>query len=141
MKAKNIIALGLASIIAIGGVAVVSALEKSETTEDETNYSYNTGKETAESRQSIYTELPENPTDEELEEFYSSNEMGEGSAYSDGEYDESLKSSYGYNKGKQENETRANEFTEEDGNENYSNEGYSYTKGEQSYAEWHKEFE
>jgi len=132
MKSKKIIVLGLAGIIAIGGLTVVSAKEL-----ESSNFSFNKAKETAEARQSIYANLPENPTDEQLEEFYSNNNVGEGSAYVDGEYDESAKASYGYNKGKQTNEERKSQFTEEDGNENYSSEGYSYSKGQESYKAWH----
>ena len=71
--------------------------------DDETtaNYSFNAGSQAAQSRNSAFAEMPtgDDLTDEELDAFFQSHGIGNGAAYANGEYDESLKSSYGYAKG------------------------------------------
>ena len=49
-------------------------------------------------------------TKEDIEAWFESKGIGEGSAWSDGQYDESLKSSYGYTKGQTESQQRLATF-------------------------------
>ena len=52
----------------------------------------------------------EDLTDEELAAFFEKYGIGEGSAYKDGAYDESAKTSYGYMKGKTASQERQASF-------------------------------
>jgi len=72
--------------------------EDEETT---ANYSFNAGSQAAQSRNSAFVEMPtgDDLTDEELDAFFQSHGLGNGAAYANGAYDESLKSGYGYTKG------------------------------------------
>lgn len=72
--------------------------EDEETT---ANYSFNAGSQAAQARNSAFAEMPKGDdlTDEELDAFFQSHGIGNGAAYANGEYDESLKNSYGYAKG------------------------------------------
>lgn len=65
------------------------------------DYSFNTGNQNAQARKNAFAGMPagDDLSDEELNEFFSSNGLGIGSAYENGEYNESAKASYGYNKG------------------------------------------
>ena len=69
--------------------------EDEETT---ANYSFNAGSQAAQARNSAFAEMPtgDDLTDEELDAFFQSHGIGNGAAYANGEYDETLKSSYGY---------------------------------------------
>lgn len=73
--------------------------EDEETT---ANYSFHAGDQAAQARIEAFKAMPtgEDLTDEELAAFFDKYGIGEGSAYKDGEYDESAKTSYGYMKGK-----------------------------------------
>lgn len=64
-------------------------------------YSFNIGSQAAQSRNSAFAEMPtgDDLSDEELDEFFQSHGIGNGAAYSNGQYDESAKSDYGYAKG------------------------------------------
>ncbi len=64
-----------------------------------TSFSYYTGKQKQSELQTAYADLPENATEEEKAAFYASHDVGEGAAYVDGAYDESLKTSYSFNSG------------------------------------------
>ncbi|MGN1140429.1 MAG: hypothetical protein ACI4TF_04450 [Oliverpabstia sp.] len=99
------------AVVAAVILLAVPAFAASDPADNANNYRYNTGRIENADRQSIYSELPENATDEDLEAFYENHEVGESSAYSDGEYDETAK------------------------------ENYSYMKGYHSYQEWHSTFE
>lgn len=64
-------------------------------------YSFHIGSQAAQSRNSAFAEMPtgDDLSDEELDEFFQSHDIGNGAAYSNGQYDESAKSGYGYAKG------------------------------------------
>ena len=64
-------------------------------------YSFHIGSQAAQSRNSAFAEMPtgDDLSDEELDEFFQSHGIGNGAAYSNGQYDESAKSGYGYAKG------------------------------------------
>ncbi len=85
--------------------------EDEETT---ANYSFNAGSQSAQARNSAFTEMPtgDDLTDEELDAFFQSHDIGNGAAYANGEYDESLKSSYGYAAGQASYQKRSASFTE-----------------------------
>ena len=51
-------------------------------------------------------------TDEELDAFFQSHGIGNGAAYTDGEYDESLKNGYGYATGQTAYQQRHASFTQ-----------------------------
>ena len=106
-----------------------------ETTETETqeNYSYNAGRQNAESRNDIYTALPEDGTKEDAEAFYEQNDVG-GGAWVNGAYDESAKADYGYVQGQQRG---ASYSQETDGEVTPDKSGYSYSTGRQSYEQDH----
>ena len=84
--------------------------------DDETtaNYSFNVGSQAAQSRNSAFAEMPtgDDLTDEELDAFFQSHGIGNGAAYANGEYDETLKSSYGYAKGQAAYQERHASFSE-----------------------------
>ena len=64
-------------------------------------YSFNTGSEAAQSRSSAFAEMPSGSdvTKEDIEAWFESSVLGDGSAWADGAYDESAKTGYGYAKG------------------------------------------
>ena len=64
-------------------------------------YSFNVGSQTAQSRNSAFAQMPagDDLTKEDIEAWFETNGIGEGSAWSDGQYNESAKGSYGYAKG------------------------------------------
>ena len=72
--------------------------EDEETT---ANYSFRDGLSKAQNRKNAFAAMPtgDDLTDEELAAFFSANGLGSGSAYTDGAYDETAKSSYGFNAG------------------------------------------
>lgn len=84
--------------------------------ESETSgYSFNSESANALARINAFANLPTETelTDEELAAFFEKYGIGEGSAWADGEYDESLKSSYGYTVGQAAYLERHTSFTEE----------------------------
>lgn len=64
-------------------------------------YSWNAGSQAAQSRGNAFAEMPtgDDVAKEEIEAWFESKGIGNGAAYSNGQYDESAKSSYGYAKG------------------------------------------
>ena len=105
----------------------------SEESADKTDYSYNAGQQNAQSRNDVYTALPEGGTKEDAEAFYEQNDVG-GGAWVDGAYDESAKADYGYAKGQQRGSSYAQET---DGEATPDKSGYSYSAGRQSYEQNH----
>lgn len=71
------------------------------TDEQSATYSFRSGLSKNEARTNAFSLMPTEPnlTDEELAAFFEKNGIGEGSAYSNGAYDESAKKSYGYAEG------------------------------------------
>ena len=71
--------------------------------DDETtaNYSWSAGSQTAQSRNNAFAEMPtgDDVTKEDVEAWFEASGIGEGSAWYNGQYDETAKSSYGYAKG------------------------------------------
>lgn len=65
------------------------------------DYSINAGSRTAQSRSGIFAGMPtgDDVTKEAVEAWFAANGIGEGSAWADGQYDESAKANYGYAKG------------------------------------------
>lgn len=100
---------------------------------DKTDYSFNAGQQNAQSRNDIYTALPEGGTKEDAEAFYEQNDVG-GGAWVDGAYDESAKADYGYAKGQQRGSSYAQET---DGEATPDKSGYSYSTAKQSYEQNH----
>ncbi|MCR4891604.1 MAG: hypothetical protein K5989_05430 [Lachnospiraceae bacterium] len=78
------------------------------------NYSFHAGNQAAVSRNNIFAGMPtgDDVTEEEMQAFFESNGLGEGAAYENGEYNEDLKSSYGYMTGKAAFEARQATFSE-----------------------------
>ena len=105
----------------------------SEESPDKTDYSFNAGQQNAQSRNDIYTALPEGGTKEDAEAFYEQNDVG-GGAWVDGAYDESAKADYGYAKGQQRGSSYAQET---DGVATPDKSGYSYSTAKQSYEQNH----
>lgn len=64
-------------------------------------YSFNVGSQAAQSRNNAFSEMPagDDVAKEDIEAWFESNGIGNGAAYSNGQYDESAQSSYGYAKG------------------------------------------
>lgn len=106
-----------------------------ETTETEVqaDYSYNAGQQNAQSRNSIYENLPEGGTKEDAEAFYEQSGVG-GGAWVDGAYDESAKTDYGYMTGQQRGSSYAQDT---DGEVTPDKSGYSYSTGRQSFEQNH----
>ena len=77
-------------------------------------YSFNKGTQAAAARSSAFDEMPagDGLTDEELDSFFKSHGIGTGAAYADGQYDEALKSGYGYMTGQAAWKERSASFTE-----------------------------
>ena len=63
------------------------------------DYSFRKGLSATQDRAAAFAELPENPTDEELAAFFEKHQIGSGSAWTDGVYNEDTKSGYGFQKG------------------------------------------
>lgn len=97
---------------------------------DDTDYSYHVGQQSSIARNDAYGALPEGGTKEEAEEFYETYEVG-GGAWTDGTYDESLKSGYGYAEG----QLRAAQYAQDGDDDEAYKAGYSYSTGRQSYME------
>ena len=97
---------------------------------DDTDYSYHVGQQSSIARNDAYGALPEGGTKEEAEEFYETYEVG-GGAWTDGAYDESLKSGYGYAEG----QLRAAQYAQDGDDDEAYKAGYSYSTGRQSYME------
>ena len=76
-------------------------------------YSYNIGTQSAQARNDAFAGMPtgDEAGEEELDSFYQTQGLGDGSAYTDGQYDEAGKS------------------------------GYSYMAGQAAYQSWHAAFE
>ena len=104
-----------------------------EKSADKTDYSFNAGQQNAQSRNDIYTALPEGGTKEDAEAFYEQNDVG-GGAWVDGAYDESAKADYGYAKGQQRGSSYAQET---DGEATPDKSGYSYSTAKKSYEQNH----
>ena len=104
-----------------------------EKSADKTDYSFNAGQQNAQSRNDIYTALPEGGTKEDAEAFYEQNDVG-GGAWVDGAYDESAKADYGYAKGQQRGSSYAQEI---DGEATPDKSGYSYSTAKKSYEQNH----
>ena len=85
--------------------------EDEETT---ANYSFNAGTQAAQARNNAFAEMPtgDDLTDEELDAFFQNHGIGNGAAYANGEYDESLKNSYGYATGQTAYQQRHASFTQ-----------------------------
>ena len=131
MKKLAVIGSTIAAVLVAGAMSV-TAFAASNPSEDASGYSYNTGKQSYETRMaedhswydneddsvtegysfnigsqaaqspnSAFAEMPtgDDLSDEELDEFFQSHGIGNGAAYSNGQYDESAKSGYGYAKG------------------------------------------
>ena len=83
--------------------------------DDETtaNYSWAAGSQVAQSRNNTFAEMPagDDVTKEDVEVWFEASGIGEGSAWSDGQYDEAAKSSYGYAKGQSAYEQRHASFS------------------------------
>ena len=101
--------------------------------EDDADRSYNAGQQNAQSRNSVYEDLPEGGTKEDAETFYKQNDVG-GGAWVNGAYDESTKNDYGYVQGQQRGSSYAQET---DGEVTPDKSGYSYSSGRQSYEQNH----
>ena len=78
------------------------------------SYSFNLGSQAAQSRNSAFAEMPtgDDLSDEELDAFFQSHGIGNGAAYANGQYDESLKSNYGYAKGQAAYQQRHASFSD-----------------------------
>lgn len=83
-----------------------------EESAESADYSYHIGTASAEVRQNSFAGMPagDDLTDEELNEFFSAAGIGEGAAYADGNYEETLKSGYGYTAGQAAYAARAASF-------------------------------
>ena len=77
------------------------------------DYGYNTGAQSAQARNDAFAALPteDGVSEEELDSFFQTQGLGDGSAYADGQYDEAGRS------------------------------GYSYMAGQAAYQTWHAAFE
>ena len=64
-------------------------------------YSFNIGSQSAQSRNNAFAEMPtgDDVAKEDIEAWFESKGIGSAAAYSNGQYAESAKSSYGYAKG------------------------------------------
>lgn len=64
-------------------------------------YSFNVGSQAAQSRNNAFAEMPtgDDVAKEDIEAWFEGKGIGNGAAYSNGQYDEAAKSSYGYAKG------------------------------------------
>ena len=144
MKKLAVIGSTLAAVLVAGSMAI-PAFAASNPADDASGYSYNTGKQsyetrmaedhawydneddsvtegyswgigsqTAQSRNSAFAEMPTNDdlSDEELDAFFQSHGIGNGAAYANGQYDESLKSNYGYAKGQAAYQQRHASFSD-----------------------------
>lgn len=101
---------------------------------DKTDFSFNAGRRNAQSRNDVYTALPEGGTKEEAQAFYEQNDIG-GGAWVNGAYDESAKIDYGYIKGQQ----RGSAYARDTGGEAAPDKsGYSYSTAGLSYEEKHE---
>ena len=109
------------------------ASDETTETEVQADYSYNAGQQNAQSRNSIYENLPEGGTKEDAEAFYEQNDVG-GGAWVDGAYDESAKTDYGCVQGQQRGSSYAQDT---DGEVTPDKSGYSYSTGRQSYEQNH----
>lgn len=72
------------------------------------DFSFNTGRTANEARKNAFAGMPtaEDVSEEELNEFFTSNGLGEGAAFANGEYNEDLKSNYSFNTGRSAYEAR-----------------------------------
>ncbi|WP_303800025.1 hypothetical protein [Ruminococcus flavefaciens] len=107
--------------------------DDTEKSADKTDYSFNAGQQNAQSRNEIYTALPEGGTKEDAEAFYEHNDVG-GGAWADGAYDESAKADYGYAKGQKRGSSYAQET---DGKATPDKSGYIYSTAKKSYEQNH----
>ncbi len=84
--------------------------------DDETtaNYSFSAGSQAAQTRNNAFADMPtgDDLTDEELDAFFQSHGLGNGAAYVNGEYNESLKSGYDYAAGQTAYQQRHASFSE-----------------------------
>lgn len=87
-KKSALIRSALAAVL-ISGAITVPAFAASDPSDDVSSYSFYTGRQKNAGIQSAWAELPENPSDEELENFFQSHAIG--GAYVDGVYDEAAK--------------------------------------------------
>ena len=80
------------------------------------DYSFNAGSSAAQARNNAFAGMPtgDDVTKEEIEAWFAANGIGEGTAWVNGAYDESAKSSYGYAKGQSAAQERQATFTTEE---------------------------
>ena len=76
-------------------------------------YSFNTGSQSAQARNNAFAGMPsgDEVAKEDIESWFAGKGFGSGAAYSDGQYNESAKSSYGYQKGQAAYQERHASFT------------------------------
>lgn len=77
-------------------------------------YSFNAGSQAAQSRNSAFAGMPtgDDVNKEEVEAWFESSNIGEGSAWSNGQYAESAKTGYGYTTGQAAYQERHATFSE-----------------------------
>ncbi len=110
--------------------AVIAEETEAEPAVSDADYSYHVGQQSSTARNDAYAALPEGGTKEDAEGFYETYGVG-GGAWTDGVYDESLKSDYGYAQGQQ----RAAQYAQDGDDDEEYKAGYSYSTGRQSYME------
>ena len=111
MKKRYFFGTALAAVLFAG---VTCGFAASDPSDDVSSYGYKAGQskyvvrqvqqdsgaESLKARERIrlYSQLPENPTDAQLREFYEKHKIGRSPAYSNGKFDENGKAGYGFNK-------------------------------------------
>ena len=114
MKKFAVIVSALTAVLTAGAI-VVPVLAASNPADDISTYSYNTGSQSAQARNNTFAEMPsgDDAAKGDVEAWFEENGIGEEAAWTDGQYDESAKTSYGYVKGQAAYQERHASFSEE----------------------------
>ena len=136
MKKKTIVlsAVAAALVLSVGCVSAFAAGSDSDATdapaetEEETAYSYLTGRQNSTNRNDLYTQAEELPEDEQ-DAFLAENGVGETP------WSEEAAASYSYVGGRQRG---ASYRQDDDGDSAQDMSGYSYLIGQQRGASYHK---
>ena len=127
---KKIVAVAV-SLTMFSAFSISVSAETSESTVDKSGYSFNVGYQKIQKLLEFFKMLPEDATKEEIEALFE--KYGIGNGWVNGEYDESIKESYGFMVGQKNGAQYSSDDDDEEFEAAKSN--YSYMTGRKNYEE------
>ena len=127
---KKIAAVAV-SLTMLSAFSISVSAETSESTTDTSSYSFNVGRQKIQKLLEFFKMLPEDATKEEIEALFE--KYGIGNGWINGEYDESVKESYGF----MICQKNGAQYSSDDDDEEFEavKSNYSYVTGRKNYEE------